>query len=387
MEKNSFLIPVYKKIGPLFVRGKGSFLWDKFNRRYLDLFPGWGVSILGHCHPEITEVVSQQSKELIHIPNNLHHPWQEALAEQIIKSSFKGKVFFANSGTEAVEAAIKFSRLYGRKSRRYEIIVMKDSFHGRTFGSLSATGQKKYKSLFKPLLPKFIETRLNDFDDLQKKVNKKTVGVLLELIQGEGGINVAQPQYIEKLWRFCKENDLLFIVDEVQTGMGRTGKLFCYQHYGIIPDIMVLAKGLGGGLPISCMVVRKGIADLMGEGLHASTFGGNPLATRVGLEVFKVIREEKILGNVKNMGKYLRKRLHLLKERFKIIEEVRGLGLMLGLKLRCDSYPIFEAAFKKRLIINSTHRNVLRIMPALNVKREEIDLGLRILEEVFEEVT
>lgn len=385
--KSVFLIPVYKKIGPVFVKGKGSFLWDEFNNRYLDLFPGWGVSILGHCHPRITRVLAHQSKKLIHIPNNLNHYWQGALAREIVKNSFKAKVFFANSGTEAVEAAIKFSRLYGKEGKRYEIVVMKNSFHGRTFASLSATGQKKYKELFKPLLPKFIEVDFNDFNDFKKKVTKKTVGVMLELIQGEGGVNVAESGYIEKLWQFCKKNDLLFIVDEVQTGMGRTAKLFCYQHYSITPDIMVLAKGLGAGFPISCIVVRKDIADLMGPGSHASTFGGNPLATRVGLEVFKIIKEENILSNVKNMGDYLIKRLYLFKKRFKIIKEIRGLGLMVGIKLGCESYPIFEAAFRRKLIINSTHTNVLRIMPALNVRREEIARGLSILENVFEELS
>ncbi len=376
------LIPVYKKVGPTFVKGKGSYLWDEEGKRYLDLFPGWGVSILGHSHPRISKVISQQAKELIHLPNNLIHPYQEKAARELVKSSFGAKVFFANSGTEAVEAAIKFSRLYGGR-RRYEIITMKNSFHGRTFGSLSATGQKKYRYPFRPLLPKFVEIRFNDFNDLKTKTNKNTVGIILELIQGEGGINVAEYDYIQKISAFCRKKDLLLIIDEVQTGMGRTSKMFCYQHYDIEPDIMLLSKGLGAGFPVSAMLVKKDIADIMGGGLHASTFGGNPLACRVVLEVLGVLREERILSNVKRVGSYLKEKLIRLKEKTDFIKEVRGKGLMVGIELKGKSYPIFEEVLKRGVIINSTHENVLRIMPALNVKKEEIDEGLKILEEVL----
>jgi len=382
--KKSFLLEVYKKEGPLFTRGRGSFLWDGKGNKYLDLFPGWGVSILGHSHPRIVKVICNQAKKLIHLPNNLKHRYQELLAEELVKRSYKAKVFFANSGTEAVETAIKFSRLYG-KGERFEIITMKNSFHGRTFASLSATGQKKYKLSFRPLLPKFQEAEFNDFKSLKKNFNKKTVGVIIELIQGEGGINVAEKDYIKDLYSFCKENDLLLIVDEIQTGMGRTGKLFCYQHYGIKPDIMLLSKGLGAGFPISAVLIREDIAGLMKPGLHASTFGGNPLATHVAWEVLKVIEEENILLNVKKMSNYLFKKLFNFKEKFKVIRNIEGMGLMVGIKLRKEAYPFFLSALRRRLIINATHKNVLRIMPALNVKKEEIDLGLKILEEVFKE--
>ncbi len=380
---SKFLIPAYKKIGPVFVRGKGSFLWDKAGNKYLDLFPGWGVSILGHCHPKIVKVLSEQSKDLIHIPNNLIHPWQEVLAGELVRNAFKSKVFFANSGTEAVEAAIKFSRLYGRKDKRYEIITMKDSFHGRTFGSLSATGQNKYKKPFKPVLPGFVEAAFNDFDDFRKKVTKKTVGVMLELIQGEGGVNIATPEYVVKLRQFCTKNDLLFIADEVQTGMGRTSKLFCYQNYNIEPDIMLLSKGLGAGFPISAILVRRDIADIMSPGMHASTFGGSPLATRVSFEVFNLIKKERILLNVRKMGNYLVKALLRLKKKFSLIKDVKGMGLMIGVELFSEAQPVFEEALKKKLIINATHQNVLRIMPALNVKKDELDLGVDILENIF----
>ena len=382
--KKSFLLEVYKKEGPLFTRGRGSFLWDEKGNKYLDLFPGWGVSILGHSHPRIVKVICNQARKLIHLPNNLKHRYQELLAEELVKRSYKAKVFFANSGTEAVETAIKFSRLYG-KGERFEIITMKNSFHGRTFASLSATGQKKYKLPFRPLLPKFREAEFNDFKSLKENFNKKTVGVIIELIQGEGGINIAEKDYIKDLYNFCKENDLLLIVDEIQTGMGRTGKLFCYQHYGIKPDIMLLSKGLGAGFPISAVLIREDTAGLMKPGLHASTFGGNPLATRVALEVLKTIEEENILLNIKKMSKYLFKKLFNFKEKFKVIKNIEGMGLMIGIKLKKEAYPFFLSALRRRLIINATHENVLRIMPALNVKKEEIDLGLKILEEVFKE--
>jgi acetylornithine/N-succinyldiaminopimelate aminotransferase len=378
-----YSLPTYTRVGPVFVKGKGNWLWDESGKRYLDLFPGWGVSILGHCHPRIVKVISQQAAKLIHLPNNMFFNEQALLAERIAKESFPSKVFFANSGAEAIEGAIKFSRLYGRGKGRHEIIVMKNSFHGRTFGALSATGQSKYKIPFKPLLSSFKEARFNDFSDFKKKVTKKTVGVMLELIQGEGGVNVADKEYIKKVSAYCKKNNLLFIVDEVQTGMGRTAKLFCYQNYAVVPDIMVLSKGLGGGIPISAIVVKKKIADIIQPGMHASTFGGSPFVSRVSLEVFKIIDDEKILSNVKNLGAYLIKRLNDFKSKYSVIKEVRGIGLMAGIELKCESAPLFARALKKRLIINSTHGNVLRIMPALNVNKKELDKGLDILEEIF----
>ncbi|MCK9615478.1 MAG: aspartate aminotransferase family protein [Candidatus Omnitrophica bacterium] len=380
---SSYSLNTYKRVGPVFVKGKGSFLWDSEGRKYLDLFPGWGVSILGHCHPQVVKVIKEQAAKLIHLPNNLYQEEQAILAKEVIKSTFPGKVFFANSGAEAIEAAIKLTRLYGNKTGRYEVITMKNSFHGRTFGALSATGQGKYKDPFKPILPEFKEAIFNDFESFKSQVNDKTVAVLLELIQGEGGINIASKEYVKNLKEFCKDHDLLFIADEVQTGMGRTGKLFCYQNYDITPDALVVSKGLGAGVPVSAIVVKNEIADLFKPGLHASTFGGSPLITKVTLEVFKIIKKDKILNNTIKMGSYLVKKLNKLKEKFAFIKEVRAMGLMTGVELSIDSFPIFMKALEKGLIINSTHQTVLRIMPALTVKKEEIDKGLEILEEVF----
>lgn len=379
-----YSLPTYTRVGPVFVKGRGSFLWDDKGRSYLDLFPGWGVSILGHCHPEIVKVIYQQAKRLIHLPNNLFFKEQVLLAREIVRRSFPSKVFFANSGAEGVEGAIKLSRLFGR-GKRYEIITMKNSFHGRTLGALSATAQKKYKEPFKPLLAGFKEVPFNDFESFKKALSSKTVAVILELIQGEGGINIADKRYIKSLRDYCQKQRILFIVDEVQTGMGRTSKLFCYQNYSIVPDIMILSKGLGAGIPISAIVVKKELADIIKPGMHASTFGGSPLVSRVSRQVFKIIDEEKLLKNAEVMGKYLYQKLKNFKKNFPFIKEVRAMGLMAGIELNRDSYPIFLKCLEKGLIINSTHKTVLRIMPALNVTKDQLDQGLKILETVLKD--
>jgi len=377
-----YSLNTYTRCGPVFVKGKGSWLWDQEGKKYLDLFPGWGVSILGHSHPKVVEAISKQARKMIHLPNNLYFKEQALLAEEIVKKSFPSKVFFGNSGAEAVEGAIKFSRLFG-KGKRYEVISMKDSFHGRTFGALSATAQEVYKKPFKPILPGFKSAKFNDFESFKKQVTPKTVAVILELIQGEGGVNIASKEYIRKLKDFCKKNNILIIIDEVQTGMGRTAKLFCYQNYYLVPDVLILSKGLGAGVPISALVVNKRIADLIKPGMHASTFGGSPLVSEVSRQVFKIIEKEQIINNVQDKGSYLLKRLYDLKSKFSFIKDARGIGLMTGLELDIDSYPIFLECLKKKLVINSTHKKVLRIMPALNVTKLELDKGLKILEEVL----
>lgn len=380
-----YSLPTYTRVGPTFVRGQGSWLWDKAGKRYLDLFPGWGVSILGHCNKQIAKVIAQQAKKLIHLPNNLYQEEQALLAKEIVNNSYPAKVFLANSGAEAVEGAIKLSRLYGQ-GKRYEIITMKDSFHGRTFAALSATGQAKYKKPFKPILAGFKEVPFNDFGAFRKKITKKTVGVMLELIQGEGGVNIADTDYIKKLKKYCQKHNLLFIVDEVQTGMARTGEVFCFKNYSITPDVMTLSKGLGAGFPISAIVVKNRLASIIKPGMHASTFGGSPLASKVSLEVFKIIKNKQFLNGVKSKGKYFLDKLYGFKKKFSFIKDVRGLGLMLGMELDIESMPIFFKCLDKGLIINATHGNVLRIMPALNVEKNQINKGLKIIEEVFSSI-
>ncbi|MDD3296788.1 MAG: aspartate aminotransferase family protein [Candidatus Omnitrophica bacterium] len=377
-----YSLNTYTRLGPVFLKGKGSFLWDQNRRRYLDLFPGWGVSILGHSHPRLAKIIARQAKCLIHLPNNLFSVEQALLAKKIVDKSFPAKVFFANSGAEAVEGAVKLSRLFGKGSR-YEVITMKNSFHGRTFGALSATGQKKYKEVFKPLVPGFKEARFNDFCDFKRKVTAKTAAVMLELIQGEGGVNVADKDYVQKLYAYCKAKNILLIIDEVQTGMARTGKLFCYQNYGIMPDIMILSKGLGAGVPISAIVVSNRISGLIKPGMHASTFGGSPLICRVCREVFDIIEMDGIILKTVKSGKYLNERLQALKSKFSFIKQIRIKGLMAGIELDIESLPVFKKCLEKKLIVNSTHGNVIRIMPALNIEQNNLTQGIDIFEEAL----
>lgn len=382
----SFVLPTYIRQGPVFVKGKESFLWDAKGRRYLDLFPGWGVGILGHAHPRIAKVLYQQAKELIHIPNNLYHPYQALLAKEIIKSAFRGRVFFANSGAEAVEGAIKLVRAWGKKQGRHKIIVMKNSFHGRTLGALSATAQRNYQYPFRPLLSGFKVAEFGNIESLKKQFDKKVAAVMLEVIQGEGGVNLAESEYFYEIKRFCQKHNLLLIFDEVQTGMGRTGKMFAFQNYGIEPDIFTLAKGLGAGFPISALVVKEKYAQVFSAGMHASTFGGSPLACRIGCEVFSLIREENILAAVRQKEKLLKKYFKDMQDKVGVIKEIRGRGLMWAIELKRECASVFNRAMEKGLIVNCTHKKIIRILPALNIKAELLIKGLDILSRLLKEL-
>jgi len=375
------IMPTYKKVPLVFTKGKGSRLWDIHNNVYLDFFPGWGAGNLGHCHPKVMAAVREQISKLIFIPNNYYHIPQARLAKEIVYWSFPSKVFFCNSGAEANEAAIKLARKFG--DGRYEIITFDDSFHGRTLAALSATGQKKYQSGFEPLVAGFKTVKFNDLEAVKSALTDKTVAVMLELIQGEGGVNVAKRDFVLGLRKICDEKKLLLIVDEVQTGIGRTGKLFCYQHYGITPDIMTLAKALGAGLPIGCMVVKKDIADTLTPGMHASTFGGGPVICKAAQAVLRSVKKEKLLANAQKMGEYLLLLLAALKDRYEIIEEVRGIGLMAGVELNIEGKAIVEKCMQNGLLINCTHDKVLRLMPALNVTKKEIDKAIAILNRIL----
>ncbi len=379
---NDYILSTYTRLPKIFVKAKGMKIWDIDAKEYLDFFPGWGVSNLGHCHPKVLSAVRDQVGKLIHIPNNFYHPHQAKLAKEIVFWSYPAKVFFCNSGAEANEAAIKFCRAYG-KGERFEIIAFQDSFHGRTLAALSATGQPKYQEGFSPLVSGFKIIPFNDIEKVKSAISDKTVAVMLELIQGEGGINVADKEFIQELRKICNEKNLLLIFDEVQTGIGRTAKMFCYQNYGVIPDIMTLAKALGGGLPIGVMVVKKEIADTFKPGMHASTFGGSPLVCKAALGVFSAIQKEKMLKNAKEMSGYLFEKLAVLKNKYPAIKEIRGMGLMIGIELNTPGKAIVEECLEKGLIINCTHDTVLRLMPALNVTKKQADKALFILEAVL----
>lgn len=382
---DKFVMPTYKRSPVVISRAKGSKVWDVDGKEYLDLFAGWGVSGVGYCHPKVVEAIRSQAEKLIHMPNNFYNEFQGRLAEKISSNSFGGKCFFCNSGAEAVEAALKLARKYGSSSGRCEIITTENSFHGRTFGALSATGQAKYREGFGPILPGFRYAAFADFGSLRRAFSENTCAVMVEPIQGEGGVHVASRKYFQDVRNLCSGHDVLLIFDEVQTGVGRTGEYFGYQVYGVEPDVMTLAKVLGGGFPIGALVVQQRLAEVFVPGNHASTFGGSPLACAAALAVFEAIEEGNLLENVKAMGAYLKTKLESQKLKHSIIKEVRGEGLMVGVELNTAGGAVVEKCMEKGLLINCTAGNVLRFLPAMTVTREEIDQGVHILDVVLGE--
>ncbi|MFH1708393.1 MAG: acetylglutamate kinase [Planctomycetota bacterium] len=378
---DTFVIGNYKRLSIVPVRGKGSHLWDCEGRRYIDFFPGWAVNGLGHCHPRVVKAIKEQAEDLLHVPNNFYIEPQARLARLIAQNSFGGKCFFCNSGAEAVEAAIKLARLNSVPGR-YRIISMLNSFHGRTLAAVSATGQEKYHQGF-PIATNFDYVPFNDSAAVKQATTGETCAVILEVIQGEGGVNIAGEDYLRELRRFCDERNLLLILDEVQTGMGRTGACFAYQHYGITPDIMALAKTLGGGVAIGAIAATARVAAKMVPGTHASTFGGNPLAARAGVAVFEALAEEGLIENARQMGDHFAGRLKAMAARFPFIREVRYKGLMIGVQLDRPGAPVVDRCLAKGLIINCTHDTVLRLVPAMTITRPVADEGLDILEEVL----
>jgi acetylornithine/N-succinyldiaminopimelate aminotransferase len=380
-----FCIPVYSRLGLAAVRAKGSWVWDAEDRRYLDLFPGWGTNALGHCHPAVVRAVREQVGRLIHVPNTFYHPPHALLAEGLVRSSFPGKVFFSNSGAESVEAAIKLVRRFGRPSK-WEILTAVGSFHGRTMGAMAATGQVKHQKGFEPLLPGFRHLPFNDLASVERAIRPETAAVMIELIQGEGGIHVATKEYVQGLRKLCDERELLLIFDEISTGMGRTGTLFCYQQYGVIPDILLLAKPAAGGLPMGVLLAGLHISDLWEKASHATTFGGNPLVTAAGWATLQVLRKEKLAGRARRLGKKLRRSLEQMRRRHPMIREIRGLGLMLGIELDQPGAPVIQEALKRKLLLNCTQERVLRLYPALNIKESELQEGWERLEEAISAV-
>ena len=385
-EYEQYVLNTYTRNPVVIVRGEGSWVWDVAGKKYLDFFPGWGVSSLGHCHPRVVAAIREQSGRLLHMPNNFYSEWQGSLARAIVEKSFTGKVFFGNSGAEANEGALKLARRFGAPEGRFEIITMKASFHGRSLATVTATGQEKYHSGFGPLIPGFIYLPFNDIEGLKSAITKRTAAIMLELVQGEGGVHPAHPDFVRAVREICDRKRILMIVDEVQTGMGRTGQYFAFQNYGIEPDIMTLAKALGGGVPIGALVVKDRFSEFLPPGTHASTFGGSPLVCAASLAVFRAMEEERIMDNVRRMGEYLREKLEALRAEFPLINEVRGLGLMLGMELDRECKPVVDRCLELGLIINCTAGNVLRVMPACNIKKEEIDHAVSIIRESLREL-
>jgi len=371
------------------VRGEGCWLWDADGNKYLDFLAGVAVNNLGHCHPKVVAALQQQAEKLLHCSNFYHIPQQIELAELLTANSFADQAFFCNSGAEANEAAIKLARKYSFEQHgpeRYEVITALASFHGRTIGAISATGQEKVRVGFEPVVPGFNYVPFGDLDALEKAISPRVCAILLEPVQGEGGVNVPPEGYLHAVRQLCDRYNLLLIYDEVQVGCGRTGTLFAYQHDHVEPDIMTLAKALAGGPPIGAMLARKQVAASFGPGSHGSTFGGNPLMAAAGVAAMKVLLEEKVLDNCFAMGSYLHLKLSEMQERYPFIRQVRGRGLMLGMELDREGGDIVVAAMDKGLLINCTVGNVLRFVPPLIVTRNEIDQAVEILDSIFKQL-
>jgi acetylornithine aminotransferase len=368
------------------VRGAGCRVWDADGKEYLDFLAGVAVNNLGHCHPQVVKAIQEQAATLIHCSNYYHIPGQIELAELLCGRSFADRAFFCNSGAEANEAAIKLARKYSRETfgpERFEIITAAESFHGRTMATVSATGQEKVQRFFDPLLHGFKHVPFNDAAAIAAAVSKQTCAVMLEPIQGEGGVNVPAPGYLQAVREICDRQGLLLILDEVQTGLGRTGKLFAHEHFGIQPDIMTLAKALAGGAPIGAMLAREQYAAAFSPGTHGSTFGGNPLMTAVALAAVRAILDEGLLERAERMGAYLVGKLERLQAQHAIVEEVRGIGLMVGMSLRIPAGEIVKQGHARGLLLNVTHDTVLRFVPPLVVTESEIDAAISILDELL----
>ena len=381
-----YIANTYARYPILLVRGKGTRVWDLEGEEYLDFVSGLAVCNLGHCHPKVVKAIQDQAEKLIHVSNFYYIEPQIQLASLLCKHSFADKVFFCNSGAEANEGAMKLARKYAKEKiskDRHEIITMERSFHGRTLATLTATGQEKFHKGYEPLMPGFKYVPFNDIRAVKNAMDSKTCAVMLEPIQGEGGVNCPSEGYLKALREICDEKGLLLIFDEVQVGMGRTGKLFAYEHDGVEPDMLTLAKSLAGGVPIGALIIKKGIADSFKPGDHASTFGGNPLATAAGVAALTAILEEGMLENCQKMGDYFISKLEEIKGKFPFVKEVRGKGLILGMELKIDGSSIVNEMLKKKILINCTMGNVLRFLPPLIVTKEEIDRVVKTLEEVF----
>lgn len=380
---DKYIMKTYTRVPLCLEKAKGAKAWDIDAKMYLDFFPGWAVSGIGHCHPKVVSAINKQAKKLLHVSNNYYSELQGKLAEAIIKHAFPGKVFFGNSGAEANEAAVKLARKYGHDKSRYEVITMTKSFHGRTLAMITATGQDKVKKGFEPLPMGFVHIPFNDIEAVKEAITDKTIAIMLEPVQCEGGINMASPEYMKSLRAICDEKDLVLIFDEVQTGMGRSGKMFCCHNYGIVPDVMTLAKALGGGLPIGACVAGEKFQDVLTPGTHASTFGGSPIVCAAGLAVFEAIKKEKLLQNANSMGAYLRKKLEGLKKKYRFIKEIRAMALIIGVELAINGDDVYKKCLEAGLLINCTQGNILRIMPPMTVTRAEVDKAITILDKVF----
>lgn len=381
------LLNVYSRLNVNFVSGKGVYLYDDKGEEYLDFVSGIAVNCLGHAHPTMVKALKEQGEKLIHISNLYYSETQNKLMEKLLSASQFDSVFFCNSGTEANELAIKIARKHGNmiSSEKTEIIYMKNSFHGRSTGALAITGQKKYQDPFRPLMKNTVESIFNDLEDLKVKVNEKTCAIILEPIQGEGGLVEATPEFLKLAKELCKKYNALLIFDEIQCGMGRTGTLFAHEQLGITPDVVTIAKALGGGVPIGACLTREKASKILVPGDHGSTYGGNPLVCGVAYAVLTELIDNKIVAGVETRGKYAKEKLLELKEKYPVIEEIRGKGLLIGIKFneKLSNKAVITEAFNNKLLLVSAGDNVVRFFPPLNVTFEEIDKGIEKFETVL----
>lgn len=380
-----YVIPNYNRYPVNLVRGEGSCVWDSEGTRYLDLFPGWGCNLLGHCPPSVVQAVQEQVATLIHVPNTWHMDVQGRWAQLLSEHSFNGQAFFCNSGTEANEAAIKLARLHSPKER-YKIITFEGGFHGRTLGSLTATAQPKYHEGLGPLVPGFVYAPFGDLAAVEKLIDEETCALMIEPIQGEGGVRIPPPHFLAGLRKLCDDHGLLLIFDEVQTGCGRTGHWFGYQRAGVTPDIMTLAKALCSGIAGGAMVAKREIASSLRPGMHAATFGGNPIAARAGIATLETIAQENLLDSALQLEKVFRKRFEAFRAECELVRDVRVAGVMIGIELAVDGAPVVKKCMERKLLINCTHNTVIRLLPAMNLSIEQAEEGCDVLIQAIKEV-
>ena len=381
-----YVVPNYTRYPLCFVRGEGSYVWDAEGRRYLDLFPGWGCNLLGHCPPRVVEAVQDQMATLIHVPNNWYIESQGRWAQMLSERSFGGQAFFCNSGAEANEAAIKLARLHS-DAQRYKIITFEGGFHGRTLATTTATAQPKYHEGLGPLVAGFSYAPFGDVDATAALIDEATCAILVEPVQGEGGVRLPPEGFLAGLRTLADEHRLLLIFDEVQTGCGRSGDWFAYQKYGVTPDVMTLAKALCGGVAAGAMLTTAEIAPSLRPGMHAATFGGNPIAARAGIAAIETIEQDHLLDNVKEMSALFRRLLEPLVADCDIVSEVRVMGMMIGIELLVDGAPAVELCLEKGLLINCTQGNVLRLLPAMNITTEQVTTGCEILVDAVKQMS
>ena len=386
LEQRLFL-RTFHRLPITLVRGQGAWVWDDEGKKYLDFVGGWAVDSLGHCPPVVVEALEKQAKTLIQASNQFYTIPQIELAQLLIENSCLDRVFFCNSGAEANEGAVKLARRYGklRLSGSYEVITTHGSFHGRTLATTAATGQSKFQEPYIPLPNGFVNVEYNDVEAIRRATTTQTCGVMLEPIQGEGGVNVPDNDYLKKVQSWCREKGILFILDEVQTGIGRTGTLFAYEQYGVEPDIMTLAKGLGSGVPIGALLAKENVS-LFSPGEHGSTFGGNPLVCAAAYAALKSIIDNDIPGKVRQVGSYFMTKLEDLKQEFDFITQVRGRGLLIALEFSSEiAEDMVMACLEKGLLVNKVKPNALRFMPPLIITEKEVDKAIGILRDVLAE--